>query len=337
MKEEMELSVVDKVLNDRGTAEEARRVSRWLATAEGQEHLAVRLEEEVSGLTEEMADSWIPGDVPTRKMEQRFLDALPQAYRPHVWRRRWLVAAVLVPFVFLGLSVVFLAERAGVFSGTEYAEFRVPCGEQMRVVLQDGTAVQLNSASCLRYPKKFGLFRRAVELSGEAYFDVAKDKIRPFVVSLDGLDVKVTGTKFNVKDYSSDDYIRVTLDEGSVLLQTPSGKEYPLQPHESAEFDRRSGMCRIIVLDHPGEVSAWRSNSLNFYLAPLKEIIQVLQRQYDVRFVVSDSALLKSRFTLSTSKVNVEDVLEDLSAVSYISFEQVEDGVYAVSSQLSDK
>lgn len=330
MKEKMAPSVVDKVLDDRATTEEARRVSAWLATAEGQEHLAARLEEEASGLTEEVAESWIPGEVPERKMEQRFLDALPHNRRAHMGRRRWLVAAVLLPFVFLGLSVAFLAERAGVFSEMEYAELRVPCGEQLRVVLQDGTTVQLNSASCLRYPKRFSLFGRTVELSGEAYFDVAKDRKRPFVVCLDGLDVRVTGTKFNVKNYETDDYIRVTLDEGSVLLQGASGQEYQLHPQESAEYDRRTGTCRISVTKHPEQVSAWRSNSLNFYLVPLEEIIQVLQRQYDVRFVVSDSSLLESRFTLSTGKVNVEDVLRDLSAVSHVSFNKLEDGVYEV-------
>ena len=69
MKEKMDPSVVDKVLDDRATTEEARRVSAWLATAEGQEHLAARLEEEASGLTEAVAESWIPGEVPERKME----------------------------------------------------------------------------------------------------------------------------------------------------------------------------------------------------------------------------------------------------------------------------
>ena len=75
--------------------------------------------------------------------------------------------------------------------------------EQIRVILQDGSIVHLNSDSRLRYPKQFGLFNRTVELWGEGYFNVAKDENRPFKVDLQGVEVRVTGTKFNVKAYSA--------------------------------------------------------------------------------------------------------------------------------------
>lgn len=69
---------------------------------------------------------------------------------------------------------------------------------------------------------------------------------------------------------------------------------------------------------------------MNFYLTPLRDIIKVMERQYDVHFVVRDSTLLNNRFTLSTSKVNVDDVLRDLEAVSWIRFLQTEDGVFEI-------
>ena len=78
--------------------------------------------------------------------------------------------------------------RTGIFSETEYAEISVPYGEQMRVILQDGSIVHLNSDSRLRYPKQFGLFNRTVELWGEGYFNVARDENRPFKVDLQGVD-----------------------------------------------------------------------------------------------------------------------------------------------------
>lgn len=81
------------------------------------------------------------------------------------------------------------------------------------------------------------------------------------------------------------------------------------------------------------QVSAWRSNSLNFYLTPLREIIKVMERHYDVHFMVKDSAVLKNRFTLSTEKVNASDVLHDLETVSNISFTEVKDGVFEVDSK----
>ncbi len=188
----------------------------------------------------------------------------------------------------------------------------------MQVVLQDGTVIQLNSYTRLRYPKKFGLFSRSVELWGEGFFVVAKDKKRPFIVDLKGVEVKVSGTKFNVKAYPSEPNVWVTLEEGGVLLKDIKNKEYPLVPGESAEYNRTSGICQITKPDDMSQISSWCSNSLNFYLTPLRDIIKVMERQYDVHFVVRDSTLLNNRFTLSTSKVNVDDVLRDLEAVSSI-------------------
>ena len=99
---------------------------------------------------------------------------------------------------------------------------------------------------------------------------------------------------------------------------------------ESAEYNRQSGKCLISRPDNMEQISAWRSNSLNFYLTPLNEIIKVMERHYDVHFIVKDSTVLKNRFTLSTGKVNASDVLYDLETVSNICFTEVEDGLFEV-------
>lgn len=325
----MNESVIDKVLDNKASAEETREVSRWFATDEGREYLAARLDEEAGGMREAEVERWAPCGIPEDRMKQRFAEGMGRRYRTHRFLR-WPAAAVLVPFLLLGITAWFLADKAGVFSATEYAELAVPCGEQMHVVLQDGTVVHLNSDSRLKYPRKFALFNRKVYLCGEAYFEVAKEKNRPFIVDMEDVDVKVTGTRFNVKAYRAETNVRVTLEEGGVLLKNRAGEEYPLRPGESAEYDRRSGDCRISRSEDVERVLSWRSNSLNFYLTPLRDIIQVLSRQYDVHFAVPDSTLLEHRFTLSTGKVNVADVLHDLEAVSYIDFREREKGVFEI-------
>ena len=146
-------AIIDKVLNNKASAEDAKAVSEWLAT------------EEVSSLTENEVEDWVPHVIPEEKMQQRFLQQITLRRRVNSYRRWW-AAAVLIPFIFLCGSVWFLADKVGLFSETEYAELVVPCGEQMRVVLQDGTIVQLNSDTRLKYPKKFGIFNRTVELWG---------------------------------------------------------------------------------------------------------------------------------------------------------------------------
>lgn len=322
-------AVIDKVLNNKASAEDARQVSEWFATEEGHDYLSKRMDGEMLSLTEGEVENWVPHAIPEEKMKQRFLQQIKPRRRVNSYRRWW-AAAVLIPFIFLCGSVWFLADKVGLFSETEYAELVVPCGEQMRVVLQDGTVVQLNSDTRLKYPKKFGIFTRTVELWGEGYFEVAKEKDRPFVVDLGDINVKVTGTKFNVKAYTAESNLWVTLDEGGVLLKDTKGKEYPLHPGESAEYNRRSGACQISRPENMEQITSWRSKGLNFYLTPLKEIVKVLERQYDVHFIVPDSSLLDHRFTLSTNKVNVVDVLNDLEAVSHISFNETGKGIFEI-------
>lgn len=327
-------SLIDKVLNNEASPEEAKMVAIWFATKEGNKYLSHRLDLEVTSISESTFEDILPNPVPEEKMKTRFITQIRQEHKQVHAFRRWIwAAAVLLPFIFLSISFYFLANRTGLFSKMEYAEIYVPCGEQIRIILQDGTNIQLNSDSRLKYPKKFGLFSRRVELYGEGYFNVAKENGRPFSIDLQGIEVIVTGTRFNVKAYPTESNIWITLDEGGVLFKDMKNKEYTLVPGESAAYNRQSGECLISRPDNIDQISSWRSNSLNFYLTTLEEIIKVMERHYDINFIVKDSTLLKNRFTLSTGKVNASDVLNDLEAVSNISFRQIKNDVFEITSK----
>lgn len=320
-------TIVDQVLDNQATPEEAREVLRWFETDEGQTALSGRLTREATLLTPRQADAWLDHPVPAERMRTRFLTAIRQSSSR---MRRWWVAAALVPLLVMGGALAFIADRVGLLSTVQYASIVVPCGQQMQVLLPDGTSLQLNSDSKLRYPKTFGLFSRHVSLEGEGYFNVATDKNRPFLIDLKGLEVKVTGTEFNVKAYAADPNIYVTLTEGSILLKDSRKKEYPLVPGQSAIYSRQSGTCQITQPQDIEAVQAWRTNSMNFYLTPLKEIIRVMERQYDTRFIINDSSLLSNRFTFSTTKVNIADVLRDLEKVSQTRFIEREENVFEI-------
>ena len=213
-------SVIDKVLDNKAAPGEARKVAGWFVTEEGRKYLSGRLDREMEELAEEMPEDVRLPSIPGMKMKQRFMSEIKRERGRRSVGRKWMwVAAVLLPFVFLSVSLLFLVNRTGIFSETEYAEISVPYGEQMRVILQDGSIVHLNSDSRLRYPKQFGLFNRTVELWGEGYFNVARDENRPFKVDLQGVEVRVTGTRFNVKAYAAEPNIWVTLDEGGILFR----------------------------------------------------------------------------------------------------------------------
>lgn len=323
-------TIIDRVLDNAATKEEARAVNEWFTTEEGIHYLSSRIEQESFAMTENEIDRWVDHSIPETKMKARFLTQIsPEVSKTSIYHR-WMIAAVLIPFLFLIGSIAFLADRVGLFSTTEFAELSTPCGEQLHVILQDGTKIQLNSDSRLRYPVKFGMFNRKVELWGEAYFSVSKERSRPFIVDLKSINIQVTGTKFNVKAYPAENDINVTLDEGGVTLKDSLSKEYALLPGETANYNRKSGLCHIMKLEDPAISTAWRSNNLNFYLAPLSEIIKVIERQYNVRFIVNDSSLLNNRFTLSTNKVDIQQVLQEIETVSEITFKQIDESNFEI-------
>ncbi|MDY0104420.1 MAG: FecR domain-containing protein [Lentimicrobium sp.] len=324
----MDPKIIDSVLTKTATPEQARQVAAWFATEEGQAYFAQRYDRESYLLNEKILEEWLGQEIPTKRMKARFLSQLGVHLRTFRFR---VAAAVIVPFLLLAGAFAFLADRMGVFSDNQLAEFVVPYGEQLNVVLQDGTQVQLNSGSRLQYPKNFGLFNRKVKLTGEGYFAVAKETTRLFEVDLKDIKVKVTGTHFNAKAYPNDKTIRVALEEGSVNIADKTGKIYPMKVRESAEYDRITGVCVITKASDISIQTAWRTKSLNFYRTPLVEIIKTLERQYEAQFDVNDSTLLNYRFSISTSKINLNEVLSDLEKVSKVKFNQYEEGKYHIS------
>ena len=321
----MNQETIDKVLSRTATADEARQVAAWFATEEGQEYVHMRYDVEAYLLTDVLEEPTV--EVNTSRMRMNWMTYLNHRIRSSRFK---LVAAALIPIVILTGSLLFVSSRAGLFASEEYAEVYVPFGERLDIVLQDGTTVNLNSGTTFRYPKHFGLFRREVTLSGEAYFTVAKESSRPFLVKADRINVKVTGTKFNVKAYPDGNKIHVTLDEGSVNIIDQQQNIYPLKVHQNALYDKKDGTVSIWNVEDTTQHTAWLSKSLNFYRTPLHDILNVLQRQYEVSFDVKDSSLLLYRFSISTSRVNVDEVLRDFEKVSHIKFTSIGKDKYAV-------
>lgn len=151
-----------------------------------------------------------------------------------------------------------------------------PRGGQYRLTLSDGTAVWLNAASVLKFPTAFLDKERVVELTGEAYFEVAKNAAKPFVVkAAGGTDVRVTGTHFNVSAYEEEPRQVVTLLEGAVTVN-----QRPLQPGQQA-FSR-NGRIGIAAADVDQAV-AWKNGFFSFNDADIQTVMKELERWYDVK------------------------------------------------------
>jgi len=168
-----------------------------------------------------------------------------------------------------------------------YNTLTTPRGGQYQLVLPDGSKVWLNAASSLKYPTAFTGKERSVELTGEAYFEVAKSSSQPFLVKVGGMQVDVLGTSFNINSYSDEASIRTTLLEGSVRIHRGSGKVL-LQPGQQAQVETAPNASAEIRVIHDADldkVMAWKNGFFNFQDASLEEVMRQLQRWYDIEIV----------------------------------------------------
>lgn len=169
----------------------------------------------------------------------------------------------------------------------------VPAGQRAHITLPDGSRVWVNAGSKITYASAFGNERR-VTLEGEAFFEVAKDSIRPFIVKAGKMNVKALGTKFNVYNYASEPLV-VSLVEGKVKVYRDRAlrKSVVLNPGERAvEVDGE--MLKETFGD---DVLMWRNGIYSFRDLPLGDILRKLELYYDVKIVVNSPELLNKHFT----------------------------------------
>ncbi|MGN7721711.1 FecR family protein [Chitinophaga sp. 22620] len=191
-----------------------------------------------------------------------------------------------------------------------------PVGGQFRITLSDGTAIWLNAASTLKFPSSFTGGERAVEITGEAYFEVAKNKAMPFKVMFNGSSVEVLGTHFNIMAYPDEARSKVTLLEGSVAVSNPSGRQL-----------LRPGMQALVgssITTGPANVEeavAWKNGLFIFDNEDIHSIMRKLARWYDVKPEYAD-AMQGVTFSGTVSRYsNVSGVLEMLEMTESVRFE----------------
>lgn len=173
----------------------------------------------------------------------------------------------------------------------------VPRGGEFKLQLEDGTEVWLNSDSRLYYPRTFGSDERRVRVTGEAYFAVATDSLRPFYVETASQEIRVYGTAFNVRNYSEESDVYTTLEKGRISLRRADnvGGDVFLSPGHQASFSIADSKVRMRVVD-PEVVTSWRKGRFVFENQSLLHIMQDLSRWYDFEFSFVDPALEREEF-----------------------------------------
>lgn len=182
-----------------------------------------------------------------------------------------------------------------------YNKVNVPRGGEYQLTLSDGSKVQLNSMSSIRFPVQFAQDCRLVELEGEAYFEVSKTG-QPFIVQTKGMKIEVLGTSFNISAYANEEY-QTTLVSGSVKVQTENGSNRILKPSEQACITPGSNQINVRNVD-TAFYTSWIHGKINFKDQRLDDIMKTLARWYDMDVVYENEATKELRFGCYVNRYN---------------------------------
>jgi ferric-dicitrate binding protein FerR (iron transport regulator) len=194
-----------------------------------------------------------------------------------------------------------------------------PRGGQYQVILEDGTKVQLNAASSIKFPEFFNGANREIELDGEAYFEVAKDKAHPFIVKANGTQVQVFGTHFNINAYSDNPDITTTLLEGSVKMSKGTAAVM-LLPGQQGIVNQNGSSIKVSQADIEANM-AWINGFFIFHDQNIINIMRQVSRWYDVDIQYQDAEVQENEFGGTISKYkDIKELLDNIKLTGSIHY-----------------
>lgn len=342
----MNKELLKKYLNSSCTDKEFEELVEWVKTE------AVKREGKTWGF-----DDWKSFDPDLKKKDEKKYSALLNKIHHEINLKdsretkvtslakvtSWLSRAAAILFIPL-LGVMFYMLSNNNFQTNNYANLMVdsleiiaPIGSRTVVQLSDGTEVNLNYGSRIKYPMNFSGDTREVTLVGEGYFDVAHNPDKPFIVKVGKLNVKALGTEFNVHAYLNDDTVATTLVNGEVVIEkTLSGGKTELvgtmAPGQHVAYNLESGK----IHSTKGSIEkyiAWKDGKLVFDNAPISEVAKKLSRMFNVDIEVADNV---KGYTYTVTLVNdplllILDLMTEVTDVTYKRYprKKLDDGTFS--------
>lgn len=229
------------------------------------------------------------------------------------------IAAVII------VAIIFLTTT----TTTEYKRhILLTTSQKAKITLSDGTIVWLNKNSKLVYPEKFKSTERNVFLEGEAYFEVVKNKNRPFFVRSNSQEIKVLGTSFNIKDRPEDNYVETTLLSGAISLR-PATDSIPiiLAPNERIRFNKLTQSAQkdtVLAREH----IVWATEEMAFNNDPLTNVLSYLENKYNLQIICPSEISDTLHVTLVVRNETQEEILKEISHITHLQYTIYEDSVY---------
>ena len=224
-------------------------------------------------------------------------------------------AAIFLLMFGAGIGIQYLGWgiRSGEMVYQQNTTITVPPGQMTNVLLPDGSKVMLNSGSTITYNGDFSFGKRLINLSGEAFFDVAKDIAHPFIVMTPKLNFEVHGTSFNIDAYPEDKFMNATLIEGSLEVKDKSNNEIVLLvPGENARFEAITSKLSVSKVK-TDMYTSWKDGLITFRNEKLKDIALIIERWYNVKIIIGNKKLGEQAYfgTILKNKP-IDQILEAL-------------------------
>ncbi len=237
------------------------------------------------------------------------------------FRRLISIAAGLLLFLGLGSAIYYYyLRRPALQQKVVYEEKTVPFGQKIQIQLPDGTIVWINSGSKLKFPVKFTGTKRELFLDGEAYFDVAHDASRPFIIHTGKVATQVLGTAFDIKAYGSNEF-DVTVARGKVSVGLIDQQLGVLTAEQGLSYNSISKISK----KYPVVLSKlrWMFGDLIFDNIKMADAVNTLERWYDIKITLTDPQIRSRRFSASFLKhEHIGQVLNVLSEIAHFSYKQ---------------
>jgi ferric-dicitrate binding protein FerR (iron transport regulator) len=247
------------------------------------------------------------------------------------------VAAVLIIVFSLGTTCYYLFGKL-IFNRNinELTTITAPIGSKSKITLADGTKVWLNAGSTIKYNENFNNKDRNIELTGEGYFDVAKNKALPFIVNTYEIRIMALGTSFNVKAYPDEGSVETTLVSGSLIIEhVKNGKKMFLSPNQRATYFKKEGNVYLSEVESKsiggekeetlqkikGKIlrikkvetdvfTAWKDNRLVFRNESFRSLAVKLERWFDVKINILNKEILDFHFNGTIENETIQDIME---------------------------
>lgn len=274
-------------------AETKKKFHRWLLSPASESEKEEALFEQWSGI-KSIADSSTK-DSYNEVMARFGVNKKERTLR--VPSRLIRVAAVLFIPIITGLSAYLYVKNSDIQS-VEFVEYFTPNAAIQTIDLPDGSSVTMNHGSIIVYPHNFTAKRREVFLSGEAKFTVSHDNKRPFIVKTNDMNIKALGTIFNVSSYVENSETIATLVDGKVRIDMKNSEEnFILEPSQQIVLDRKTGKTFVRQAKLELEL-AWEKGYLSFQNASVEDIMQEIQRKYDVKIYANYKEIEGEKLTV---------------------------------------